>query len=59
MMSEWEKTARQLAAALTLHRADMHQISDRPCSTCALSSEALRRYERLCTIKERNEQAKA
>ena len=34
-----------LAEALRAHRADMHNKSGRPCSTCSQSARALRQYD--------------
>lgn len=41
----WGVVIRGLVDALRTHRADMHQTSNRPCSTCAKSAAALDAYE--------------
>lgn len=41
----WGVIVDALAAALRAHRADMHNTSSRPCSTCSKSAKALALYD--------------
>ena len=42
--------AGELAESLREHRADMHEASSRPCSTCSKSTKVLAKYDRLLEI---------